>query len=451
MVSQIIDKRGDIHDVTQFTGEIPIDLLNFDPLKCYTDQGNRIEIGDYIVRSVNGYKAVSAGSVACVLPPVDDRVTATLRARLFKQAYFFERYERAANVVDSVHEELRQTLMVVTLFDDLREIQASVNERLEKVYSGFAGPIELIEREGWRIVAWENRSSRELYPIKNTVVLTCLNVTEGMPDSIVTPLRGMLSDPESAKLYKGNTRHKNIIELLEPRYAIVSVGAPEGEELIDRLLSLIPIYSEDSYSQNAYEAALEVFKSLHGDFDAEMDNKAKFIASTYSQEENINAIVARMGLGEFFANKVEAWKDLNITPTAAKVKLLANKELSEKEINSILNSIQHTQKNSNLIFGNRYAMDVTQRAYVESVKEENLRKARYAGGTQQHLQSTQQKANQNQNQGQVRTRKRGSYKPLAVGAVLLCLALLFDLGPGLLIISAVILAIGFVVGPFGGK
>jgi hypothetical protein len=448
MIKKYKDWRGQSVEAIEFTGDVTDELLEFCPQ--LRDDRDALSVGDFVIKQHDEFKFVDAFYMEAYL--TEDSGVAQDTAQ--EDPYIAKEKKELLKDVDALEKlnvdtsDLRLRVQGASLSREVIDLKREFDELFRESYAHIPEQLHRINFNCWRIPAYEKRSIRKLYPIKKTVALVCASAADDIPRDLVASIEGVIrSSEDTLRLYPGNKQNLDIIDKLAPRYAMLNDEAREGEELIDHLVSLIPETTEALYNQNAYLAAQQVFDSLYPNFNELVDSQAEHVAKNYTQEDNINVIMAKMSIGDFFQNKIDVWKELNITPTVAKVKMLANKELSDKEAESILRTVNATRQQSTAVYGNKYTQDVTQRAYLDNVKSAKTKnEIESKTNKTSNSSAAQQPVRQMRSDKAKRKSHPGARKVFLAGIVGFIVCLVFALPPGAFILCSLAVVGALVVG-----
>lgn len=238
--------------------------------------------------------------------------------------------------------------------------------------------IEKVSENLWRLPSW---ASTELRCNTNVFQLT-VRLAEGIDDTKgahVDALKELLNtDAKNAALLVGNQNDYTLIKAIEQ--FCVSCGDAHtaslpGDMLIQHLLNAIPKSALPMYPKNPYQAAKKVLQTLYPDSFQELQvNATRFNGNT--EAENIDAMSAQLPTFTSVAkDKVNAWKQVTVTPTVAKIKLACGKDLSDDEAKTILLELQKTLQGAEFVDPEKkYRVDASSRAYYQSTTRQQAPK-----------------------------------------------------------------------------
>jgi hypothetical protein len=425
LIKKYKDWKGNVVEVMKYDGQI-------DNSFCPESVAGQLNKDSYIVKEDTEYKAVDQFYIDAYLTEIvdgqqqeeedEDPYLLLQKKELLIKAKFLEDY---GNKVSHKEIQLCERVNALKTTTAYVTLETEIDLMLEEIYDGAKEQLGMISMQGPRISVYEKRSIRKAYPIKMTVVSVLNGMTTNLPQDLVTAIKGLLdSNQATVRLYPINQKNAEIADRLSDRYRMVSKDPCVGEDLIDRLVGMIPMATESAYSQNAYTAAQQVFDTLYPEFKELVESQLDYVAKQYTYEDNVNTIIANMGFGDFFRNKAEAWKELNITPSVAKVKMLTNRPLSDKEAEAIVRTINNVRTKSANIYGNKYSQDVTQRTYLDNAEQK-----------QQTV--SPKVAEQKQKQ-----KPKANYMKVILAAIAIVCGLMFNV-PALVWIAAIVIVIAW--------
>lgn len=258
-------------------------------------------------------------------------------------------------------------------YEELVQLKSKVDSINMCIEAEYVPLTEFVSRNAWRLPMWAVREVREHFDIFQCAILLAMGKRIDLQPELSKPLQDMIrADEQSVKLFHGDKTNLSKIEVLEKLWTSAEETKPlTGEHLIEHLRNAIPESTRSVYPENVYDAAIKVFSILHNNYAKKLDKFMQKIEEQNSTpKENTQYVVE--GLPSFkrlACDKVSAWKDLNITPTVAKVKMLAGKQLSDSEADSVLREMFEVKTGAMAINASgRYREDIAQRVYVDQVR-----------------------------------------------------------------------------------
>ncbi|MDR1523250.1 MAG: hypothetical protein LBS29_04800 [Endomicrobium sp.] len=288
--------------------------------------------------------------------------------------------------VKAIHEYAEDSFHISeTAYNQVGDVSEEMLELVEadnvSIYRKHENMVLKIQKEAWRLRAWNLTEVRRKYSFikalviyleHNNIVLDCQYCTDLKKElySLVNNIDKVeLMGGEESNFYKAVMLNE-LAEKLEMR---------EREQfLVDSLMKSIPSTSTIAWKNNSYDASSQVIKVLYPEYTKSINKSIVEIDKKYSDEENIKYIVDTLpSFRELLCDKIDLWKQLNVTPTTARLKYALNKDLTEAEANTILREVSAAKAfSSSSIYDSGFKESSIQRYYVEN-KHKNEAKSQF--------------------------------------------------------------------------
>jgi hypothetical protein len=265
--------------------------------------------------------------------------------------------------------------------EELNTVYENLFDKYSQLQENSAQYLETVREHAWRFPIFHNTEWRISHAIDTIVLSGLATEAKSLPPEVIDIFK-LFEESErtgnynALKLYKGDEKEHKKVQLLENLYNSRQ-GAVDfvcGEKIVDLLIFDIPTTQLPNYSKNAYTAALEVFNILYPDVKANIEGDAENLQkSNTTPDDNIQqTILHHPTLREYFSDKIHIWKELNITPVAARVKLLTGKGLAENEAERLVEEIDLLQEGADKTMREQHRRDVKDRVYTERVLARSL-------------------------------------------------------------------------------
>jgi len=261
-----------------------------------------------------------------------------------------------------------QLLSEEELIGLLGELEA-YNRSLEEVYRE---QTEKLSANLWRLNIWETTTTRlEFDPFVYAIKLSQgfkTKLTLGLEEALKELLK---VEPRQMGLFTGNEKTEAKLRVIEQFVKLHKMEtSATGDKLVMELLYMIPRSMRQVYPKSCYAAAMKVLSSLYPEDAARLQGNMEELAkANIPENQNIEATTLSLpSFKQLACDKVALWKQLNITPTVAKVKMATGSKLSDEEIYALLHELNIVTEGAATIDpANKYRVDIAQRVYAEKV------------------------------------------------------------------------------------